>query len=88
MEGTLTETLPPRTLETWHIGHTNDIDINQRFDLREAYYNFNRYLTGKDELKPEDYEKLRRLAVKARRIFLKRDWGIDLDLTDEEWWAI
>ena len=44
-------------------------DINQRFDLREAYYNLNRYLTGKDELKPEDYDGLRRLAVKARRIF-------------------
>ena len=88
LAGTLTETLPPRTLETWHIGHTNDIDINQRFDLREAFSDFRMYMTGRDELKPEDYDGLRRLAVKARRIFLKRDWGIDLDLTDEEWWAI
>ena len=88
LAGTLTETVPPRTLDTWHIGLTNDIDINQRFDLREAYYTFNRYITGNDELKPEDYDRLIRLAVKARKIYSKRDWGLDLDLTDEEWWAI
>ena len=88
LAGTLTETLSTPRPDRWCAGCVNDIDINQRFDLREALSNFNHYITGTDELKPEDYDGLRRLAVKARRIFLKRDWGIDLDLTDEEWWAI
>ena len=88
LEGTLTETLSTPRPDRWCVGCVNDMNINKRDDLKETLFTFNRYITGKDELKPEDYDRLIRLAVKTRKIYSKRDWGLDLDLTDEEWWAI
>ena len=73
LAGTLTETLSTPRPDRWCMGCVNDMNINKRDDLKDTLFTFNRYITGRDELKPEDYDGLRRLAVKARRIFLKRD---------------
>lgn len=88
LAGTLTETVDSAPPDRLCPGYTNDIGINQRQDLRDARHNFSRYITGSDELRPEDYEGLRRIALKARKFSAANHWDLDLDLTDEEWWAI
>ena len=59
----------------------------ERRDLNSATVTFQYLLIGHDNSTPAAIARTRKMALSIRKELARR-WGVDLDLTDEQWWQL
>ena len=69
------------------VSKIDDTDIRQFPDLQKVFNRFSNEISGSDFSSPEMMRMFRRSTVNYRKK-VAADLGLDLELTDDEWWEL
>ena len=74
-------------MKDFAVSKIDDTDIRQFPDLQKVFNRFSNEISGSDFSSPEMMRIFRRSTVNYRKK-VAADLGLDLELTDDEWWEL
>lgn len=89
IDAVLARTVTEPVQQTWQPVKWGDTDLYEpkRKDLERAWGDLVDLATGYDKSSPAAMKMARRMALKVRQKVAKQ-MGVELDLTDQEWWQL